>query len=336
MFNLPDLLFGEEKKKENLPLTSSPTNVFERYGRNPIIISSDRYSFRKLAVLSPTAILLEGKIYILYRAQGEDRVSTIGMAVSGDGLNIHENLDEPVYVPREPFEMCTKSGWNSGCEDPRLTLLGNRLYLVYTAYDGTAPPRVAMSSIFVSDFLKRNWNWEKPRLISPPGVDDKDACIIKNRGDGYIAFHRLGNAMWIDFLKDLSFPDIKFLTGGIIAQARENMWDNVKVGLAGPPLETEKGWLLFYHAVSNPGFEYKIGAMLLEHYNPRKILGRTSYPLLEPREIYEREGQVPNSVFSCGAVIKDGIVYLYYSGADTVIGVATMRLSDLLEVLNAQ
>lgn len=327
-----DHLFSH-KEKENLSLVDSSTKKFVRYDSNPILTPSEKHDFMAKAVFSPTVVELEGKIYILYRAQSRESVSTIGLAISTDGFTIDENLKEPIYTPTQDFERGTKIDWNSGCEDPRITQLGDQLYMTYIAYDGTNPPRVALTSISVSDFLKRNWNWAMPKLISPPGIDDKDACIVKHHGDGYLGFHRLGNAMWLDFLRDLKFPEVKFLTGGIVAQARADSWDNVKIGIAGPPLETDHGWLLFYHAVSNPGFKYKIGAMILDYDNPRITLGRSDMPLLEPETDYELYGQVPNAVFSCGSVIRDGVVYLYYSGADSVICVATMPLANLLDTL---
>jgi predicted GH43/DUF377 family glycosyl hydrolase len=206
--------------------------------------------------------------------------------------------------------------------------------MTYTAYDGVNPPRVALTSIAIDDFLKKNWEWEKPKLISPPGVDDKDACIVKRvKGDGYIAFHRLGDVIWMDKLRDLDFPEKKFLSGGIIAQARKDKWDNVKVGISAPPIESEHGWILLYHAVSNPGFIYKIGAMLLDFEDPKNILARTNEPVFEPEKPYELNGNVPNVVFPCGAVVIDGTIYLYYGGADSVIGVATMPLKTLTEIL---
>lgn len=205
--------------------------------------------------------------------------------------------------------------------------------MTYTAYDGTSPPRVAMTSIFLDDFISKNWNWDVPKLISPPGVDDKDACLFKTPNGKYFAFHRLGNSLWIDELRDLTFPDIKFLTGGILAQARLDLWDNIKVGIASPPILTGKGWLLLYHAVCNPGFQYKIGAMLLDANNPKKILARTKEALLSPEKNYERVGQVSDVVFSCGAVEKDGLIFMYYGGADTVTCVATIPIDDLITLL---
>ncbi len=306
--------------------------MFERTTSNPIITPRLDIPWKAKAVYNPAAIFLDGKVHIIYRGQAQNGISCLGYAVSGNGVHIDDDLQDPILTPREEFEHSTKEGWNSGCEDPRITQIGEKLYLTYTAYDGTNPPRVALTSISVSDFLARRWNWEKSKLISPPGVDDKDACIVKKENDGYYAFHRLGNVIWIDDQFDPALTDTKYLTGSILAEARADKWDNVKIGIAAPPIQTSQGWILFYHAVSNPGFKYKIGAMLLDPHNPKKIVGRSENPLLEPIEKYETEGQIANVVFSCGAVVIDGIIYMYYGGADTVLCVATMKIDELLSL----
>lgn len=327
-------LLDEIRPLEHVPTTpDADSKKFIRFEGNPIIKPIPEHEWERKGTFNPAAIYEAGKFHILYRAQGLDDTSTIGYASSTDGFHIDERLTQPIYTPRESFEQKTHPG-NSGCEDPRLTRIGDTLYMTYTAYDGTNPPRVALTSIALQDFLQKNWHWEKPKLISPPGTVDKDACIIKRvRGEGYIAFHRLGDALWLDFLRDLDFPERKYLTGGIIAEARKDKWDNVKIGIAAPPLETEKGWLLLYHGISADGFKYKVGAMLLDYDDPRKILGRTDEPIFEPQEQYEIEGIVPNVVFPCGAGVKDGVIYIYYGGADTVLGVATMSLQGLLDIL---
>lgn len=330
-----DSLLDQIKPIGNVPIIESANfKKFTRFDGNPIITPLTDLNWQKKGTYNPAAIYENGMFHIIYRAQSDDNTSVFGYATSKDGFHIDENVNTPIYTPRENFESKTKPSGNSGCEDPRITKIDDRFYLTYTAYDGTNPPRVAFSSISVSDFLSRNWNWDKPKLISPPGVDDKDACIIKRiRGDGYIAFHRLGDTIWMDFLRDLNFPERKYLTGGIIAQARKDKWDNTKIGIAGPPIETEYGWILIYHAVCGPEFAYKIGAMLLDYNDPRYILGRTEDPLLSPEKPYEVQGQIPNVVFSCGSVVKDGVVYLYYGGADTVTCVATMPLKTLTTIL---
>lgn len=305
-----------------------------RFPGNPIIKPSLELSWQSLATYNPAAIYLDGKVHIIYRAQSFDGTSVFGYASSTDGLHIDENLPVPIYFPREPFERKSHPKGNSGCEDPRITVIDDKLYMTYTAFDGTNPPRIALTSITISDFLNKHWYWDRPKLISPPGVDDKDSCIIKRvRGNGYIAFHRLGDVIWIDCLRDLEFPHQKYLSGGILAQAREESWDNIKIGIAGPPIETNDGWILLYHGVGEPGGVYKVGAFLLDLDNPKKVLARTDNPILEPEMPYECEGQIPNVVFPCGQVVINGILYVYYGGADSVTCVATMPLQNLLDLL---
>ncbi len=328
-------LLDQIKPVDTSSVISAPKlRKFNRYEENPIIVPAVELAWQQNGTFNPAAIYEDGKVHIIYRAQASDGTSVFGYANSRDGLHIDENLNSPIYVPREKFEIKSAPNGNSGCEDPRISKIGDRFYMTYTAYDGVNPPRVALTSISVSDFLKKNWNWEKPKLISAPGVDDKDACIVKKVvGEGYVAFHRLGSVIWLDFLRDLEFPEKKYLTGGIIAQARPNKWDNLKIGLGAPPIETEKGWILLYHGVSSPGNVYKVGAMLLDYNDPRKVLARTDEPILEPEKTYELQGVIPNVVFPCGAVVIDNIIYLYYGGGDYVIGVATMSQDALIDTL---
>lgn len=317
------------------PLVSdSDLKKFVRYDGNPIIKPVIELDWQKLGTFNPAAVYEDGKVHIVYRAQSADGTSVFGYASSKDGFHIDENLDVPIYLPREPFEQKTHPQGNSGCEDPRITKINDRFFMTYTAYDGTNPPRIALTSIAISDFLQKKWNWDKPKLISPPGVDDKDSCIVKRvNGDGYIAFHRLGDVIWLDKLRDLDFPEKKYLSGGIMAQARKDKWDNVKIGISSPPIETDHGWVLLYHGVSQPGFSYKVGAMLLDYADPKNILARTDTPLFEPEKPYELHGQVPNVVFPCGSVVINDTIFIYYGGADSVIGVATMPMKTLLDIL---
>jgi len=227
-------LLDQIKPIDVTTIPSSSLRKFVRFEGNPIIKPAIEFDWQNAATFNPAAIYEEGKVHLIYRAQSKSGLSVFGYASTRDGFHIDENLDKPIYTPRESFEKGTKLVGNSGCEDPRITRINDRYYMTYTAYDGTNPPRIALTSIAVVDFLKKNWNWDKPKLISAPGVDDKDACIVKKvRGDVFVAFHRLGNVIWLDFLRDLDFPQKKYLTGGIIAQARKDKWDNIKIGKIG-------------------------------------------------------------------------------------------------------
>ncbi len=327
--SVPNLALSAEAKQAN-----AKQPKFQRFEGNPIIKPALESEWQAFGTFNPAVVYEKNKFHIVYRAQAVKGTSVMGYAVSSDGFTIDENLDEPIYFPRESFEQKIHETGNSGCEDPRLSRIDDKYYMLYTAYDGVNPPRVAMTSIPVEDFLNRKWNWSPAQLISPPEVDDKDACIVKGKAAGtYLAFHRLGYDIWLDIRKDLIFNESNWLKGEVIAHPRADHWDNVKLGISAPPIETEKGWLLLYHGVSEPGNVYKVGAMLLDYDDPRKVLARTDEPVFEPETEYEKVGVVPNVVFPCGAVDVNGTIFMYYGGADEVIGVATMKVNDLLNLL---
>ncbi len=329
---LEDLMHGLKAKQKEVPL--NPHIKFERYEKNPILEPVAERRWESRAVFNPAAIYEDGKVHILYRAMGEDNMSTVGYAVSSDGVTIDERLPYPIYTPREPFETKIKDG-NYGCEDPRIVRIDDRMYMCYTAFDGGAnPPRVALTSIKVDDFLNRRWEWEKPILISPPSIDDKDASLLPKKINGkYVFFHRINDDIWVDYVDDLKFENGHFLDGSIMMHTRVDHWDHKKIGIAGPPLETDKGWLLLYHGITEDK-SYKVGACLLDLNNPDTVISRLSYPIFEPSAKYELEGIVSNVVFPCGNVIIDKTLYIYYGGADKVLGVAKMDLQMLLDELS--
>jgi predicted GH43/DUF377 family glycosyl hydrolase len=98
----------------------------------------------------------------------------------------------------------------------------------------------------------------------------------------------------------------------ILLEPRED-WEALKIGAGTPPIRTKKGWLIIYHGVSADKV-YRAGAALLDLKNPTKILGRTKSPILEPKETYERYGDVDNVVFPSAACVIDGVLFVYYGG----------------------
>ena len=312
---LPDLLKAMKTK-------GFGSNLFVRAPDNPILTPIVEHEWESQAVFNPAALRLASKTYILYRAMSKDNIS------------ISERLPEPIYVPREPFEMKMNPGGNSGCEDPRLTLIDDLIYMCYTAYDGVHAPRVAITSIKVSDFLKKNFVWSKPTLDTPEGVDDKDACIFPEKiNDKYLVLHRVGTDICADYLNSLDFEKEKINKCIVTLGPRNGTWDSAKVGISAPPIKTKAGWLLIYHGVSKSHSTYRIGAVLLDLKDPTIVLARSTDPIFEPTEFYEKVGIVNNVVFPCGLVVEKGIVYIYYGGADKVIGLAKCLLDDILDPL---
>lgn len=329
--NVTDLLGTIEKETEN-------RWSFHRSLENPIITPDKNHSWESQATFNPAAIRIgKGKqkvTHILYRALSENNTSTIGYASSFDGLSIDERIQNPVYVPREGFELKKIVNGNSGCEDPRLTKIGNIIYMCYTAFDGVGPARVALTSITEKNFLAKNWNWKKPVLITPAGFDDKDTCILSEKINGkYFILHRVGDEICGDYIKSLSFKKETIKKCIRIIGPRINTWDSLKVGISAPPLKTKYGWLLLYHGISKTQHTYRVGAVLLDLKDPAIVIARTADPIFEPEEIYEKKGVINNVVFPCGMVLQDGLLYIYYGGADTVTGVATIELDIILQAL---
>jgi len=305
-----------------------------RSAKNPIITPNKTNSWEAQATFNPAALKIGKKIHILYRALSLDNTSSVGYASTKDGVSVSERESLPAYIPREDFELKKIAGGNSGCEDPRLVKIGKKIYMFYTAFDGVGPPRVAVSSITEKNFLLKNWQWEKPILITPAGLDDKDTCIFPEKTNGkYFILHRVGDEICGDYLKSLDFKKEIVKKCIRILGPRINTWDSLKVGISAPPLKTKKGWLLLYHGISKYHHTYRIGAVLLDLKDPAIVLSRTADPIFEPEEPYEKIGIVNNVVFPCGMVEKDGLLYIYYGGADAVVGVATIELEILLRAL---
>ena len=318
-----------------------PARTFTREKENPILVPHGT-GFESRDVFNPAAVDLDGSVHILYRAMDATNTSTIGLAKSKDGVHIDERLPEPIYVPRADFEK--KKGapdGNSGCEDPRAVVIGDRLYLTYTAYDGVHAPRGAVSSIALDDFRAKRFDaWSTPALLTPDNIDDKDLALLPEKiGGNFLLYHRINNQICADLLPDLEAG--KRISRCIeILPPRHGMWDGAKVGVAAPPIKVDAGYLMIYHGVSEGGATYRLGAILLDH-DGITLLARTADPLFEPIEPYEKTGDVPNVVFACGAVVRPSAtlgtsgdtLYLYYGGGDHVVGVATASLSHIVRAL---
>lgn len=333
--------------------------ALERFNKNPILEPEPKHWWESKAVFNPGAIYEAGRVHLVYRAIGDSDVSVLGYASSADGFHFDERLQDPIYVPKEPFEGAgliypalsypqrtyvpieededyVSGGGLGGCEDPRLVRIDDRVYMTYVAFDGYSPPRIALTSIHINDFLGHNWQWKKPVLISPPGVVDKNACILPERiNSKYVIFHRIYPNILIDFVDDLKFDgETRWLKGEFSIIPRVSYWDSRKVGAGAPPIKTDYGWLLVYQAVGerDPG-RYKIGAMLLDLKDPTRVLTRSKEPILEPQVWYENEGWKSGVIYPCGAVVIGEHLLVYYGGADRVTCVASVKLDELLDYL---
>ena len=320
--------------KRNLRHHANPLPKLKRFD-GPIIKPISEHAWEAKATFNPAAFDDGTKIHLLYRAMSFDNTSVIGHADTQDGLHISERDPEPIYVPKIDAEYKKKPFGNSGVEDPRVTLIGDTIYMCYTAYDGINSPRVALTSIKLDDFKNHRWSWKTPVLISKPGIDDKDACLLPEKiDDRYVIFHRIGRNIVFDYAETLDLDGQTFFEGTHQIMIREKLWDGERIGICCPPIKTKDGWLLLYHGISSADREYRVGAMLLYPKHPSIVLARTPYPILEPEMLYERFGHVNNVVFPCGAVVRGDTIFVYYGAGDQHSAVATISLSILLGYLN--
>jgi len=227
-------------------------------------------------------------------------------------------MSERIIFPVSPNE-------SNGIEDARFVRFtdddGSILYYAtYTAYNGrTILPQL----IETEDFLHF-------RIVTLNGsaVQNKGMALFPRRINGrYAMLSRQDDEnlfiMFSDSVHHWSNPQI------ILRPAE--MWESVKIGNCGSPIETEAGWLVITHGVG-PMRKYCIGAALLDLNDPTKVLGRLRQPLLSP-EGTEREGYVPNVVYSCGSLLHRRQLILPYAVSDHASAIASIQLDELLAAL---
>ncbi|TSC76759.1 MAG: hypothetical protein G01um101433_685 [Parcubacteria group bacterium Gr01-1014_33] len=308
-----------------------------RAQENPIIAPMGKNDWEAWQTFNPGVILLDDKIHFLYRAIGTDGISRLGYAVSNDGFSIRERMPHPVYqhaMTHYSFNIhsyLSGGGWG-GCEDPRLTLIGDTIYMAYVACD-QGLPQLSLTSISKKDFLERNWKWSAPKNISPPGMIVKSGCLFPETIKGkHVILYRIFPDIWIDARDTFDFPNGAHLEGAPEIKIRPRFWDSRKIGPGAPPIKTKYGWLLIYYGVDErDSSRYKMGAMLLDKDNPAKVVYRSRQPILEPDEWYENEGHKAGIVYPCGAVVKNGELLIYYGAADSFVCVASADLDEFLE-----
>ena len=168
--------------------------------------------------------------------------------------------------------------------------------------------------------------------------DNKDIVLFPNKIKGnYYALHRPSCSdygrleIWIAQSKDL----IHWGKHEQLVGKRKDAFDNHRLGASAVPFLTKYGWIEIYHS-GNRDDEYSLAALLLKKDNPSIVLKRSTVPLLYPQESYETRGFFGKVVFSCGAVVKQNIVYVYYGVADENIACAMIPLDEIYENLGIE
>lgn len=318
---------------------------------NPILIPG-KSPWTAEAVMNPAAIVIDDRTHVVYRAVGMDGFSRLGYASSPDGVLFDLRLPYPIYIATNPrnvspqfrrysLVMYPSGGSWGGCEDPRMVLIDGRIYITFNMIDGWDFMRVAAISIAKDDFIAHHFGrWSEPRILSGLGERHKNWVLFPEKINGKFAIlHSIAPNIEIAYRDSIEAvgvtePFIKSWVGPRDhLPAREHAWDSHMRSAGPPPLKTDKGWLLFYHAIDeqDPG-RYKLGAMLLDLNDPTKILSRSPVPILSPDKAYENKGK-PGVVYACGVCVRNGTLFVYYGGADKVVCVATAPLNTFLRAL---
>ena len=214
-----------------------------------------------------------------------------------------------------------------GIEDARFVqFFDNRqevtYYATYTAYNGTT---ILPQLIETKDFINFNILTLNGKAVQNKGM----ALFPRKLGNRYAMLSRQDGEN-----NHIMFSDnIHFWQESKIIQEPIHPWEFIQIGNCGSPLETNEGWIVLTHGVG-PMRQYCIGAMLLDLENPTKIIARLDEPLLAPHE-KEREGYVPNVVYSCGAILHNNQLVIPYAMSDINSGIATVDVRELLDCMHA-
>jgi predicted GH43/DUF377 family glycosyl hydrolase len=230
-----------------------------------------------------------------------------------------QSLSERIIFPATPSQ-------RNGIEDARFVCFTNDdgthvYYATFTAFDG----KVIMPQLVqTSDFLLFRFI-----TLNGPGAENKGMALFPRKINGlYAMLSRQDNENIY-----LMFSDsVYFWYDRKVLLKPTSPWELIQLGNCGSPIETDAGWLVLSHGVG-PMRKYCIGAFLLDRDDPSKVIGRLHEPLLKPNQ-NEREGYVPNVVYTCGALVHNGELIIPYGLADHATGFATVPLNEVLAAMH--
>ena len=333
--------------------------------RHGVILQASHHSFENQAVLNPTCVQIGKTVHMFYRAVHSGNHSSVGYCRLKGPTEVVYRSKKPVLVASAPHE-------KHGIEDPRVVFVDGTYYMFYSAYDGLScvvsyatskdlknwTKQKIISPTFTYDelgniFRERTFKlkerylffdeyfeatvgkkvlvWEKDSFIFPKKFKGKFALIHRILPDIQIAyfknFKELNKEYWRKYAHNLK----KY-----IVLEPQHGFESRNIGGGVPPIETEKGWLMIYHAVedSNQGKIYHAAAALLDKNDPTKVIGRLEKPLFSPTELYEKQGDVNNVVFPTGTALFGDRLYIYYGAADKRIAAVSVSLTELLAELD--
>lgn len=305
-------------------MISTRDEVFVRHPKNPIITTKD-LPVAANAVFNSGVIKFNKKYLMMLRIEDLDRKQHFRMASSENGLNW--SIAKNAVEFKNDKELRDYDGFYY---DPRITYLAeDQMYYVNFAVHSDKWG-VRGGQVKTKDF--ENFEW----IGFGTEPDCRNCVLFPEKINGlYTRLDRphgkdgTKNFIWVSYSPDMVY----WGKSKLVAETRYHHWDDAYIGPGAVPIKTSEGWLCIYHGVyrSCSGMIYRLGVMMLDLKDPSKVLGRCNGYVLGPKENYERVGDVPNVVFTSGAILEDnGEVKVYYGGADTVMCLATAKIEDLI------
>jgi predicted GH43/DUF377 family glycosyl hydrolase len=299
-------------------------DIVRRYNGNPIL-TRDAIPY-PVETVHNAAVVKHGDEYVmLFRSHLRTGRSIIGLAHSRDGFQFTAE-PEPFLTPARDSPLAAYEEF--GVEDPRICAIDGAYLITYSAYSQHGV-RVALAR--TEDFVKV----ERVALITQ--ADYRNVVIFPDRFKGrYARLDRPHSeispwSIWISYSPDL----VHWGNSKVLIKPATYHWDEMKVGPGATPIRTEQGWLNIFHGVfkTMDGSVYRLGVALHDLEDPSNIIGVADEWVLQPEDPWEISGYVHNVVFTCGAVAEnDGMVKIYWGGADSVMCVGTARISDLVDL----
>ena len=295
-------------------------DIIHRWEGNPAITIDD-LPFPCADISNAGAVKTDREYILLITIQNLEGNYSLYAAHSTDGEYFDVN-DKPLMAPSEngPYAVHEKDGVLDG----RIIPLEGVYYIVYNAL-GKHGFRLGLATTTDFKTVKRIG------LISEP--DTKAGVLFPEKIKGkYARLERPSErgSIWISFSDDLMY----WGWNEVVMTPRSGFWDCDRIGAATMPIKVELGWLFIYYGVkrTSAGPLFRLGAAILDPEEPARVVGRTNVPILSPREEYERLGDVPNLVYSCGAVIEPGDeLKLYYGGSNSCICIGTTKIQRLID-----
>lgn len=286
---------------------------------NPIISPADM-PVECSAVFNAGAVRFQGKFLLLLRVEDFARQVNFHVATSEDGVDFEIN-PEPIHYPLREIE----KQHGTYRFDMRITPLEGAYYVCHAVWITGLGCMIGMAR--TTDFV----HFEPMPHLSVP--HNRNAVLFPEKINGlYARLERPqdseGGRIWVTYS-----PDLRYWGDAAPLDVPINVWSWKKMGPGAMPIKTPEGWLAIYHATAKTASSenYYLGVMLLDLENPSKVLSASRKFLLQPQDIYECVGQVPNVVFTCGAIETDGGgLNVYYAGADTCVCLAQTSVSELV------